>query len=285
MISATYLYYPRMSRVDLTADYFNYKEETQPNRLYSQFLKGNYVFKTDENAREARRSATGNIKGDTVQTAYFGSKGSNNPSFLRVYDKKAEQEEKMGSNFLLAKSVESWTRFEAVYRGEYAHHITDDLIDAVRTNEDYASYIATKILEKFTFWDKKTDTISSFSEDLADCITSPCGTLFDPKNTRDNSLRQSIAYIMNGSGLFSTMYKIGAVWKKGDVKVFLDILLDKFETEYVPLAESKRELKRWIMRHGDELKNQTLQEQFKMPVLAGNIAKGGDEDGNDDAKQ
>ncbi|EKC59164.1 replication initiation factor family protein, partial [human gut metagenome] len=62
-----------------------------------------------------------------TESIYIGSRAENAQSLLRVYDKKSEQISNNGFRLDEALQCDSWVRFEASYRGNYAHQITEQL--------------------------------------------------------------------------------------------------------------------------------------------------------------
>ena len=84
-------------------------------------------------------------RGGAYQTFYLGSQKGKTNGFLRCYDKKAEQLQTMGFRYGDALNCDSWVRFEAVYRHDYAHQITEGLL-SVKTVQELSQLIAGYIL-------------------------------------------------------------------------------------------------------------------------------------------
>ena len=90
------VYTTRLSRIDLTADYFDYTDEhirtapLSPDTIYTRLKDGNYVVKNG-NGHQSIRNMSGIDKGGAYQTFYLGSQKGKTNGFLRCYDKKAEQ--------------------------------------------------------------------------------------------------------------------------------------------------------------------------------------------------
>lgn len=77
------------------------------------------------------------FKNDACETFYAGSKKGKTDGLLRCYGKKEEQLQSHGFRFQEAEDCESWVRFEAVYRHNYAHQITNQLLE----KSDTGNYI------------------------------------------------------------------------------------------------------------------------------------------------
>ena len=64
-----------------------------------------------------------------------------------------------------AIQCESWVRFEAVYKGIYAHQITEGL-QQVSTEDELKQLIAKYISDKYQFYDTATGDALQITEDL-----------------------------------------------------------------------------------------------------------------------
>ena len=249
-------YITRLSRIDFTADYKNFGGELSPDTIYNHLLSKRYIIQ-NYNGRKTPKKTSAVSKNGKVSTFYAGSRGKNVYSFLRCYNKRMEQIETNGFRLDEALACKSWTRFEICYRGKYAHQITDDLLSLNNTNQ-LQKYIAQKITEKYRFYDTNKDNLTDFSEQLIDVIGDTEFSYLRSENPRDNELRKSIVHLLNGSGLFPTIYKAYSIWdEEGEEKLF-DYLYNYYHTIYKPNAAKNKELMLWIKKHKKELAGHTI---------------------------
>lgn len=249
-------YIARLSRIDFTADYKNFGGELSPDTIYQNLLSERYIIQ-NYMERKTPKKTSAVSKNGKVTTFYAGSRGKNVYSFLRCYDKRLEQIETNGFRLDEALACKSWTRFEICYRGKYAHQITDDLLSLNSSNK-LQKYIAQKITEKYRFYDASKNCLTVFSKQLIDIMEDTEFSYLRSENPRDNELRKSILHLINGSGLFPTIYKAYSVWnEEGEEKLF-DYLYNYYHTIYKPNAAKNKELMLWIKKHKTELERDTI---------------------------
>ena len=261
------VYTTRLSRIDLTADYFDYTDEhirtapLSPDTIYTRLINGDYVVKNG-NGHQSIRNMSGVDKGGAYQTFYLGSQKGKTNGFLRCYDKKAEQLQTMGFRYNDALNCESWVRFEAVYRHDYAHQITEGIL-AVKTAQELSRLIARYICDKYQFFDGNTDDVTEFTSDLLGVAAGSSVAALGMTSPRDNTLSQSIRYLRNGSGLYPTLLKALCVWGNDADKQLMDFLWHDYERYKDTLIAGKepyklRELTAWLQRHMVETAKYTL---------------------------
>lgn len=260
------IYAMRLSRIDLTADYKDYPNPLAPNMpldtdtLYCQLIKGQYVIKNYQN-KQLIRTYSALDKNGAYETFYAGSRKGKTDGFLRCYDKRQEQIDTTGYRYDEAIQCKSWIRFEAVYKGIYAHQISDQL-QQINTEDELKRLIAKHISDKYQFFDVATDGALQITEDLAGiALGSNVGALSYP-SSRDNEIRQSIRYLKENSGLFAIFYKVFDVWGFDGEKELYDYLKKEYRTNYWPAAGHKPEMKNWHEKHYKELKKQRLKDNF-----------------------
>lgn len=142
---------PRLSRIDLTIDLFNYSFNI--DKFVSDMSKGKITSKTVKNRPStSKKHSKGDAKLSNGQFIYgwLGSSSSGN-SFLRYYDKKKEQEDKNGSRLAFANSVDSWTRFEYEVRGKKAHSILNEVLN-VRSYSEAKDFVIQYITDNYRFF-------------------------------------------------------------------------------------------------------------------------------------
>ena len=255
------VYTTRLSRIDLTADYFDYTDEhirtapLSPDTIYTRLINGDYVVKNG-NGHQSIRNMSGVDKGGAYQTFYLGSQKGKTNGFLRCYDKKAEQLQTMGFRYDDALNCESWVRFEAVYRHDYAHQITEGIL-SVKTAQELSRLIAKYICDKYQFFNVNTGEATEFTTDLLGVAAGLSVAALSTPSPRDNSLRQSIRYLRTGSGLYSTLFKVANIWGPEAARELMDLLFSEYERYQDALLNGEypyklRELTAWLQRHAAE---------------------------------
>lgn len=233
-----------LSRIDFVADYLNYNFNV--NDLY-QKVKNKDITIRNQNKIRQNFNLEALEKNGIVSTFYVGSRRKNVSTFLRIYDKKTEQFETNGLKLHIAKDLESWIRFEAVFKKDYARQISE-IMKKINSKEELHELIANKILEKFCFIDGSTHELTKFSHDLLK-LESNFPTLIS-RNSRNNALSASIMYHLKNSGLLPLFFKIQYIWGKEALTNFLVTLVNYFEAYYSP----NRDILTWLNKHGFLLK-------------------------------
>lgn len=259
-------YTMRLSRIDLTVDYIDYPdpvnpvEYLSPDTLYRGLEAGNYavVFTDGRGCLRKIQTRSAISKNGKFETFYIGGRKGKAQTFLRVYDKKQEQLDHNGFQIDKAQRAKSWTRFEAVFKHDYAHQIGNCLLDPSMSKIVLQSYIAAVVANRYTFMDTSTGEAMDISDDLAGIANGTQADALSRPNTRDNDLLQSIEHLRSHSGLYATLYKASQVWPNGDIDLMDYLLTDylytfKEKVETGRYKSMKRELDYWIFTHKDEL--------------------------------
>lgn len=260
------LYSARISRVDMYADYFNYPNFTVTS-IYEQLKNSSYIIQ-DCKGKVTRRIVSAIEHNFGAETVYIGSKKNNTKCLMRIYNKKLEQQNRSGYRLQDALSNDSWVRFEVSYRGDYAHIITEDLFN-IATNTELSKYIATKITDKFRFVESDeeyTEKYCLFTKELLDIADSDLYPALKSVRTSDNSLYASIQHIINGSGLFPLIFKIGCIWGIDAEKEFIDILYNIYLSNYSNKLSSDKKISEWLKKHMSLLTKQTLKESLFVDI-------------------
>lgn len=256
-------YTTRLSRIDLTADYFDYSDELLPGRqlspdlIYERLKDGSYVVK-NRNDRQSVRNMSAIDKDGAYETFYIGSRAGKSNGFLRCYDKKQEQIKTMGYRYDEALQYKSWVRFEASFLHDYAHQITSELLRNSKTTQDLQKLIAKYISDRYRFIDTSTGEVTAFSDDLIGIAVGTNAAALIAASPRDNTLRQSIEHLRSGSGLYPTMYKAYSIWGDGADKQLLRYLYDDyvytFKTMLLTGKDKYRlkEIRLWLQGHQKE---------------------------------
>lgn len=269
------IYNLRVSRIDLTADFFDMPDPIQkqeylhPNSIYNGLIR-QQIKVVDHNDRKNIRKVSGINKDGVYETVYLGSKKGKSRGFLRIYDKKSEQIENHSYRLKEALSCESWVRFEACYKGLYAHQIGEMLLDKIliQSDEELIAFIAGKICDKYIF-KFPDDTIVNFSEILLDIASGEEYEALACESPRDNSLEQSLKYIIKNSGLCMTLAKILYVYATENAVIETLSWIKKMFEGYFLEKESRQseagysELDKWMKKHKETTQKQKLTDIFE----------------------
>lgn len=233
-----------LSRIDFVADYLNYNFSV--NELY-QKIKNQDIIVRNQNKIRQNFNLEALEKNSIVSTFYIGSRRKNVSTFLRIYDKKTEQFETNGLKLHIAKDLDSWIRFEVVFKKDYARQISE-IMKKINSKEKLNELIANKILEKFCFIDSSTHELTNFSHDLLK-LENNFPSLIS-RNSRNNALSASIMYHLKNSGLLPLFFKLQYIWGKEALTHFLVTLVNYFEAYYSP----NRDIVTWLNKYGVLLK-------------------------------
>jgi hypothetical protein len=244
------IYTTRLSRIDLTADYQDFGLKVY--KIYEGLKEYKLQVQNWKSNRSNRRMSAIEIDG-AAETVTLGSRRGNTQSFMRIYDKKTEQIANNGFRLDEALNAKDWIRFEAVFRGKYAHQITVALLNEISDSAELQKYIAKMITDKYTFFDTEKDAETDFSEALL-VIAKGCKSKhLRAESPRDNSLRQSIRYLITNAGLLPTVHKIQCIYGPDGVKQFQKFLQDQYD-----IYEPNRDVAHWLNKHYDTMRKQPL---------------------------
>lgn len=247
-------YSVRLSRVDFTVDYQNW--DISVNDIYHKLDKKcleihnhkGEVNHSEINAYETNGKAS---------TFYVGSRKTGTRLFLRVYDKKAEQMERRGFRYKEALNTKSWVRFEAVFKGKYAHQLTDIIMET--GEEKLNTLIANKVTEKYRFYDLKNKKYTDFTTALLEKSKEVFPRL-RLESTRDNDFMSSLMHLVYGSGLFPALYKCDEIWGDESSMSLLQSLHDIYKEDYIP----NDDVRLWLKKHKDTLEKQSLKDDLEL---------------------
>lgn len=247
-------YSVRLSRVDFTVDYQNW--DISVNDIYHKLDKKcleihnhkGEVNHSEINAYETNGKAS---------TFYVGSRKTGTRLFLRVYDKKAEQMERRGFRYKEALNTKSWVRFEAVFKGKYAHQLTDIIMET--GEEKLNTLIVNKVTEKYRFYDLKNKKYTDFTTALLEKSKEVFPRL-RLESTRDNDFMSSLMHLVYGSGLFPALYKCDEIWGDESSMSLLQSLHDIYKEDYVP----NDDVRLWLKKHKDTLEKQSLKDDLEL---------------------
>ena len=256
-------YTTRLSRIDLTADYYDYMDDLLPDRLlspdliYSRLKDGSYSIKNWKD-RQSVRNMSGLDKNGAYETFYIGSRAGKTNGFLRVYNKKQEQIQTMGYRYDEALQYKGWVRFEASFLHDYAHQMTEQLLSGYMTPQDLQQWIAKHISDRYRFVDTSTNEVTAFTDDLIGISVGTNAAALIAPSPRDNTFRQSLEHLRVGSGLHPALYKAFSMWGDGADRQLIEYLYDDYVYDFkMRLLTGKdeykmREMRLWLQKHGME---------------------------------
>lgn len=246
------LYNFRLSRVDFTVDYQNW--DISVNEIYQGLLNETLEIR-DLNDKKNHSKITAYEVNGVVSTFYIGSRKIGTRLFMRVYDKREEQLQTFGYRYREASNSTTWLRFEVVFRGLYAHQITD-LINEIEEAK-LSDLIANKVTEKFRFYELLEERYSNFSQALLDNFGEEFMKL-KLESPRNNELIASINHLAQGSGLFTVMYKCAKIWGERESMTLLKNLYKVYMDTYEPSEDTKL----WVKKNKASLENEALNDMF-----------------------
>lgn len=246
-------YNQRLSRIDFTIDYQNW--DMTVDDIY-QKLVDNRLEIRNHSERKNNSEITGYEVDGEASTFYVGSKRTGTRLFMRVYNKQAEQIVKKGFRLEEALNTKTWVRFEAVFKGDYAHQLTE-IIDNIE-EKDIPNLIVDKFTEKFLFYNNEKEEYENYTVALLEKAKNRFLKL-KLESPRDNEFIGSLFHLVRNAGLFSALYKSSEIWGEDASK---DVL-SKLHQIYVENYEPNDDVKLWLRKHADALQKETLEEQFK----------------------
>lgn len=222
------LYSSRISRIDIAIDFIN--EKVSCNTIYNQLFKKNHIVKSDT-GRKNNSVLSAVLVNGIASTFYLGSKGKNIKALLRVYDKKKEQIDRNGVRFEEAVYYKDWVRFEAVFKGKYAHELSEK-IKKINNETDLKDILVSALTDRYQFYYSKSDKLTTYSKKMMNLLTQR-NFSFNSPSPRYNLLEQSQRHIVSGSGLFPYLFKVWRIWGDEGLKKCVSYLHKEFE-DYEP---------------------------------------------------
>ncbi|MBC3796411.1 replication initiation factor domain-containing protein [Acetobacterium tundrae] len=254
-------YITRLSRIDFVADYKNFHLSVNPDDIY-RGLKNDSIGIKDYKNRNMIRSKTALDIDGLYSTIYLGSRKSNTRCFSRIYNKRLEILQTKNFRYEEAINCKRWIRQEVVFKNIYAHQITSELLKNINTPYELQAFIAQKITEKYSFYDKDTNQFMKYTRALLAIVGNNQFNFLRSEKPKDNDLKRSINYLINGSGLFSTLFKSLSVWGDGADVELLIYLFEEYQNYYIEEAQNNKEILTWLRKHASTLRQYKLQEYF-----------------------
>lgn len=247
-------YICRLSRIDFAIDYQNW--DITVNDIYHNLINEHLEIHNFKGKKNHSVISGYEVDG-IVDTFYVGSKKTGSRLFLRVYDKRKEQIEKMGYRCKEAIETETWVRFEAVFKSDYAHQLTKIIMDT--ENKNIPDLIVNKIAEKYRFYDLISEKYTDYTMALIRKSEIEFPNLL-LKSPRDNNLIRSLLHLITGSGLFSTLYKCDEIWGDETSTKLLQCLHDIYSKKYTPNSD----VLVWLEENKSTMQKQSLTEEIEI---------------------
>lgn len=248
----------RLTRIDMTVDYFNYAIDL--DILYERLKEKKIVVQNDQ-GRGLIKSMSFYGKNHKIETIYLGSKKENSKGFMRVYNKKLEQIQSNGYRKEEAVACRDWIRFEAVYKGIYAHLISETLLHIEMDELEFKYYIAQIVAQKYRFFDVENTVYTEYTADLLKIAERKEYPKLYCESVRDNALNQNIEHLRKGSGLFPTLYKVEMLYGEKGLEKFWKYLFKYYKKNLWIGNDTLKELELWLKKHED-LKKVPLENNY-----------------------
>lgn len=193
-----------------------------------------------------------------IKTLYAGSPQSDTE--LRIYHKGEEQITKKGFRLDLALQHPKWIRFEAVFRGEYAHQLTKKLLE-VSSDKQLSDLILNVFLQKYYFRFRKSKRPTAYTQTMKKLLTAPEAPLM-PLSTEDHELEKKLSYLLGSSGMMSNFFAVQQLWGDDGLQKLLQHIFDELQ-DWQPTYSAVK----WVRYHqNDTLKTYPTIDEFLKKV-------------------
>ena len=248
------LYQVRCSRIDIAMDFIN--EGINITEIQNQYnnkeLKILVMRERNGKIEQIAKSHSihGITEGSEFQTIYLGNR--ENPLYMRIYDKKHEQICNRGSRRSEAKEYNDWIRFELEIKKDYAHDLTEALLNT-NCQTEFKEIILGFFIQKFYFVTVENNEYvpTPFMQKIIDMKNDKSIKLFKSVNTKNTELSKSFLYILKSSGVITALYKILTIWGKNGLNESIKSVINYMKNEYNP----NRDCIEFLKNNGKEYKN------------------------------
>ena len=240
-------YMMRLSRIDFDIDFID--EKFTVNALYEQLKSKKvevYLQKHQKNKvifSKKQLHFRGFMKNGKIETIYLNSpKSSVN---CRIYNKRLEEIElhKPDMNYAL---MHKWVRFEAIFKGEYAHNLTNTLLN-IESKHELSDLIIDSWIQKFYFKKVSKET-AIYTQKMIDAKKTG-NFVLTGQVPKDNDLAQRFDYLLLKSGTISTLYKIKELWGSSALEY-----ATKYINTYVEDWHENQGCAEWLKKHATDTK-------------------------------
>lgn len=133
----------------------------------------------------------------------------------------------MGIRYEEASKYDNWVRFEAAYKGTYAHDLSEEL-ERIKSDTALKNLLVSALTDRYQFYYAKSHKLTTYSKKMLELLNQK-SFRFNSPSPRTNLLEQSQKHIINGSGLFPYLYKIQHIWGDEGLKKCLLFLFNEFD--------------------------------------------------------
>lgn len=147
----------------------------------------------------------------------------------------------IGIRYDEAMSYTDWVRFEAVFKGAYAHDLSEKL-ETITSDYDLKNLLVSALTDRYQFYYAKSERITIFTKKMLHLLSQRT-FMFNTPSPRNNMLEQSQKHILNGSGLFPYLFKVWHIWGDEGLKkctLFLQREFENYEPNEDVLAWLKK---------------------------------------------
>lgn len=257
LVQSQGLYIVRVSRIDLTADFLDDGISVQD--IHDDLLSGDLTAHRRQmgkggavQVRAWSWKPCGYVSGGEVETVYLGSRAANTGGFLRVYNKKREQEKTQGAYLAKARGCADWVRFEARLLTDNAHSFGYELAKC-SSNDDMKRLVAHVFSDRYIFREADTGSLAPWSAALAAVAGNPSAVLLSSPSTRNHDLAAKLDHVADSSGLISLLHRVRGIWGDDAPELVMAYLL--------ALAEDRpptRETRAWVTAYADVYRREFL---------------------------
>lgn len=257
LVQSQGLYTVRVSRIDLTADFLDDGISVQD--IHDDLLSGDLTAHRRQTGKGGAVQVRawswkpcGYVSGGEVETVYLGSRAANTGGFLRVYNKKREQEKTQGAYLAKARGCADWVRFEARLLTDNAHSFGYELAKC-SSNDDMKRLVAHVFSDRYIFREADTGSLAPWSAALAAVAGNPSAVLLSSPSTRNHDLAAKLDHVADNSGLISLLHRVRGIWGDDAPELVMAYLL--------ALAEDRpptRETRAWVTAYADVYRREFL---------------------------
>lgn len=257
LVQSQGLYTVRVSRIDLTADFLDDGISVQD--IHDDLLSGDLTAHRRQTGKGGAVQVRawswkpcGYVSGGEVETVYLGSRAANTGGFLRVYNKKREQEKTQGAYLAKARGCADWVRFEARLLTDNAHSFGYELAKC-SSNDDMKRLVAHVFSDRYIFREADTGSLAPWSAALAAVAGNPSAVLLSSPSTRNHDLAAKLDHVADNSGLISLLHRVRGIWGDDAPELVMAYLL--------ALAEDRpptRETRAWVTAYAEVYRREFL---------------------------
>lgn len=116
-------------------------------------------------------------------------------------------------------------------------------------------------MDKYRFVDIDTNEYTDFTSDLLDVANNSSYSSLRHEAPTNNSLTNSIRYIIKGSGLFAVLFKIENIWGEEAIEEFFENLIAIYDIEKEEFYKDYK-IRAWLKKNISSLSQQSLTDCF-----------------------